>query len=117
MFRQQPTGTMAAYAHVHEYSDNAEIAEGHQHTMRGVTGPAVPLPDGSHYHLMRGLTSYQELHYHCFCVKTSPAIPVANGLHVHMYRGETTLDHGHIHVFDRATLAAPSLGPMAGPAV
>lgn len=105
------------YRHVHEYSDSTEVADAHQHVMRGVTGPAIPLPNGSHYHVMRGLTSWQDLHYHCYCVNTSAAIPATNGLHIHVYEGQTTLNDGHVHPFNKTTLSVPVAEAIVGPPV
>ena len=33
------------------------INDGHQHEIRGVTGPAIPLPEGGHYHKFHGVTT------------------------------------------------------------
>jgi|GEM_PF-6296260 len=122
MYGQYPLGNVTSmqaevYRHVHEYSDNTELADNHIHTMRGVTGPAISMPNGSHYHCMRGITSWWVDHYHCYCDNTGPAIPAANGLHVHVYTGQTTLNRGHVHPYNRTTLSVPSITPMAGPAV
>lgn len=122
MNEQFPYGNMGSmqaevYRHVHEYSDITEIADGHLHAMRGVTGPAIPLPNGSHYHCMRGITSWMDQHYHCYCVNTGPAIACSNGLHAHVYTGQTTFNSGHLHDFNRTTLSVPSMEPMTGPAV
>jgi hypothetical protein len=97
------------YRHVHDYSDETEDANGHDHMMRGVTGPLIPMPNGSHYHCMRGITSWQDSHYHCYCVNTGPAIPASNGLHVHVYQGQTTFNLGHLHLFNKSTLSVPTM--------
>lgn len=120
MNEQFPYGNMTsmqaeAYRHVHEYSDNSETADSHQHALRGVTGPAIPTPNGSHYHCMRGISSWypETAHYHCYCVNTGPAIPASNGLHVHVYQGQTTFNKGHLHDFNRTTLSVPTTGSLA----
>lgn len=122
MYEQFPYGDVTSmqaevYRHVHEYSDQTEATDAHQHNMRGVTGPAIPMPNGSHYHCMRGITSWDDDHYHCYCVNTGPAVAAGNGLHVHVYQGQTTFNRGHVHPFNKTTLAVSISGPMVGPAV
>lgn len=116
MYEQFPFGNVTSmqaetYRHVHEYSDNTELGQNHLHAMRGVTGPAISTANGSHYHCMRGLTSWWNDHYHTYCVNTSTAIPTDNGLHVHVYTGQTTFNMGHLHDYNKSTLAVAITAP------
>ena len=49
------------------------INDGHRHEIRGVTGPAIPWPDGGHYHQFYGVTTVNGRHPHS-----------------HQYRGNTS---------------------------
>lgn len=51
------------------------INEGHRHEIRGVTGPAIPLSSGGHYHNFQGVTSVDGAHPHThkYSGKTSPS--------------------------------------------
>ncbi|WP_248928517.1 YmaF family protein [Paenibacillus hamazuiensis] len=42
--------------HVHFYRGFSELERGHAHRFYGYTGPAIPLPDGTHYHELSGQT-------------------------------------------------------------
>ncbi|MCZ8512275.1 YmaF family protein [Paenibacillus filicis] len=46
----------ATDGHIHRYQGLTYIADRHFHRLIGNSGPAIPLPDGSHYHLIDGLT-------------------------------------------------------------
>ncbi|WP_231633345.1 YmaF family protein [Numidum massiliense] len=48
-----PTGV----PHVHKFEGTTTFDDGHKHNYAGVTGPAIPLPDGSHYHILEGETT------------------------------------------------------------
>lgn len=44
---------------------------GHWHWIDITTGPAVPLPDGSHVHYFAGVTSVDDAHSHSFAGATA----------------------------------------------
>ncbi|WP_245920922.1 YmaF family protein [Melghirimyces profundicolus] len=43
--------------HVHEYRGTTTFDDGHVHHFHGITGPPIPLPNGSHYHEIQGTTT------------------------------------------------------------
>lgn len=43
--------------HVHGYFAVTSFDDGHSHTIRGTTGPSIPLPCGGHYHYFEGYTT------------------------------------------------------------
>lgn len=59
--------------HTHRYFMYTTVSDGHVHEMIGMTGPAIYLPNGSHYHEFQGETRVAGL---------TP--------HSHMYRGVTS---------------------------
>jgi hypothetical protein len=66
-----PTGV----PHKHKYFTVTFMNNGHKHEIRGVTGPAVPLPNGGHFHHFQGVTSVNGSHPHSheYSGKTSPS--------------------------------------------
>ena len=100
--------------HTHEYEGSVKIAEKqedpHNHRFAGVTGQAIPLPNGNHLHKLEGNTDFYENHFHMVIDKTGPAIPVGNGRHVHFASGQTTVVDGHSHEFQFATLIDNPIG-------
>ncbi|MFC0214089.1 YmaF family protein [Paenibacillus chartarius] len=44
--------------HFHYFQGITEAAAGHTHRYYDRTGPAIPLPDGSHYHTVSDVTYY-----------------------------------------------------------
>ncbi|RYL94293.1 hypothetical protein EWI07_05550 [Sporolactobacillus sp. THM7-4] len=60
--------------HTHRYFTFTSFDDGHRHEIRGVTGPAVPLPDGGHYHEFSGTTTVNGAtpHSHKYAGNTSP---------------------------------------------
>ncbi len=100
-------------SHTHEYLGSVKIAEKedpHNHRFAGVTGEAIPLPNGSHYHEFENKTDFYEDHFHLMCTKTGPAIPVGNDRHVHCVKGTTSLEDNHRHDFQFATLIEDPIG-------
>lgn len=53
-----PVGGSSYDEHVHYYRGFTEITLGHAHRFYDYTGPAIPLPDGTHYHVLEGETYY-----------------------------------------------------------
>ncbi|SFT09266.1 YmaF family protein [Paenibacillus sp. BC26] len=66
-----PTGV----PHVHSYNTVTFVSQGHTHTLQGTTGPAVPLPNGGHYHQFEGFTTVD-----------------GRNPHSHGYNGQTGVD-------------------------
>ncbi|WP_141603913.1 YmaF family protein [Terrilactibacillus laevilacticus] len=60
--------------HVHQISGITSFDAGHNHRISGVTGPAIPIPNGGHYHEFRGVTSVNGVHPHThrYSGRTSP---------------------------------------------
>ncbi|RCW42272.1 YmaF family protein [Paenibacillus prosopidis] len=58
--------------HVHRYCTFTSVDNEHRHLIKGVTGPAIPLRGGGHFHCFEG------------CTTVSGAIP-----HTHEYSGKT----------------------------
>ncbi|MBP1155915.1 MULTISPECIES: YmaF family protein [unclassified Paenibacillus] len=50
-----PVNGSATDRHVHTYQGHTAMAAGHFHRFLSTTGPAIPLPDGSHYHVIDGV--------------------------------------------------------------
>jgi len=100
--------------HDHEYEGSVKIAEArtdpHNHRFAGVTGEAVPLPGGSHFHKLENRTDFYEDHFHHMADRTGPAIPVGDGRHVHFVCGATDVEDGHRHEFEFATLIDDPIG-------
>ncbi len=100
--------------HTHEYLGSTKIAEKkedpHNHRFAGVTGEAIPLPNGNHFHELENKTDFYEDHFHLMCNKTGPAIPVGNDRHVHFVKGATTVNDNHCHEFQFSTLIENPIG-------
>ncbi len=100
--------------HTHEYLGSVKIAEReedpHNHRFAGVTGQAIKLKHGSHFHKLAGNTDFFEDHFHIVADRTSPAIYVGDGRHVHFVEGHTTVSDGHRHRFIFATLIDNPIG-------
>ncbi|KAI4452904.1 metalloprotease m41 ftsh [Holotrichia oblita] len=100
--------------HTHEYLGSVKIAEAtedpHNHRFAGVTGQAIPLSGGSHYHRLEDKTDFYEDHFHIVCDKTGPAIFVGNGKHIHFVEGNTTTNDQHHHQYQFATLIDNPIG-------
>ncbi|WP_338450288.1 YmaF family protein [Niallia oryzisoli] len=64
-----PTGVQ----HTHQYFIFTAIADGHIHQIRGMTGPAIPLSGGGHYHEFSGVTTVDGVapHSHRYSGRTS----------------------------------------------
>lgn len=94
-------------SHTHEYLGSVKIADKedpHNHRFAGVTGEAIPMPGGNHYHELENRTDYYEDHFHMMCNKTGPGIPVGNDRHVHCVKGATSVDDNHCHDYIFVTL-------------
>ena len=100
--------------HTHEYLGSVKIAEAqedpHNHRLACVTGQAILLTDGNHYHELADNTDFYENHFHRVMAKTGLNIPVGNDRHVHFVTGNTTVNDGHRHEFQFATLIDNPIG-------
>lgn len=92
--------------HVHAFTLISDTVLGHAHLMTGVSGDALPTPDGSHYHQITGRTDWKETHYHGYCPNSGPAIRISDTAHVHEFTGMTLMVAGHQHSFRATTLEA-----------
>lgn len=100
-------------SHTHEYLGSVKLAERedpHNHRFCGVTGEAIPLPNGNHCHELETKTDFYEDHFHLLCTKTGPAIPVGNDRHIHYVKGVTSVEENHRHEFQFATLIEDPIG-------
>jgi hypothetical protein len=99
--------------HNHEYTGSVRLAESddlHNHRFCGVTGEAIPMPNGNHCHELETRTDFYEDHFHMVCMKTGPGIPVGNDRHVHYVKGATTVEDNHCHEYQFATLIENPIG-------
>ncbi len=100
--------------HTHEYLGSVRIAEReedpHNHRFAGVTGQAIHLRHGDHYHKLEDNTDFYEDHFHIIADRTGPAICVGEDRHVHFVYGKTTRNDGHRHEFIFATLIENPIG-------
>jgi len=101
-------------AHVHEVSGSADISRAgatagagapHNHRCAGVTGAAIELTDGGHFHRMTAGTDSRDGHWHTLAVKTGRDIDAGGGKHVHPVCGQTSSAAGHRHCVSFATHA------------
>lgn len=69
-----PTGV----PHVHRYFTNAAVVNGHSHVIRGVTGQAIPIMGGGHYHLFEGFTTVDGVRPHSHSYRGSTGNEVSS---------------------------------------
>jgi len=102
--------------HDHEFEGSVKIAQAnqdpHNHRFAGVTGEAIPIQNGSHFHMLSTNTDFYEDHFHMVVDRTGPAIQVGDGRHVHFASGQTTVNDGHRHEFMFATLIEDPIGDI-----
>ncbi|WP_081754773.1 YmaF family protein [Paenibacillus durus] len=85
--------------HVHPFSGETSINDGHCHEYVGCTGPA---PTGvPHVHKYHTVTSVNQNHTHLIHGVTGPAIDLPGGGHYHKFEGCTTINgrHPHLHAY------------------
>jgi hypothetical protein len=60
--------------HTHRYFTSTSVDDRHRHQIRGITGLAIPLPNGGHYHEFSGVTTVEGTrpHRHRYSGRTSP---------------------------------------------
>lgn len=85
-----PVNGSSTDGHVHTFAVVTSMADGHHHHIEGITGPAIPMPDGSHYHEVLGETKNRP-----FIHKGGYHIPVSYPIHYHVYKGRTGVGIGY----------------------
>lgn len=100
--------TCRELVHVHIYQTITQVADGHNHSILGVSAPAR-MTNGTHVHCLKGRTSFVEGHWHAYDVYTGPAVSMGDGTHIHYYNGTTSEVEDHEHDFSGATNVAPDI--------
>ncbi|MDF9408925.1 YmaF family protein [Pelotomaculum isophthalicicum JI] len=59
------------FRHIHGILINTDLFEGHQHEIVIETGPAIPLDDEKHVHLIKGITKLNDEHSHSIFFATT----------------------------------------------
>ncbi|GFZ95463.1 hypothetical protein GCM10008018_47360 [Paenibacillus marchantiophytorum] len=79
--------------HVHQYQGITGIRYGHYHNFYGITGPAIALQDGTHFHLLDGIVELN-----AFNTSRSGALVLSakndgliRELHQHNYSGYSSI--------------------------
>ncbi|MEF3301669.1 YmaF family protein [Paenibacillus sp. GYB003] len=94
-FFTYPVNGTATDGHTHDYQGVSRVAnygtQSHFHRIVGETGPAVPLPDGSHYHLVEGSLNDEPFQFEGGSYKTVLTIP----RHPHSFSGPTGTGIGY----------------------
>ncbi|PYI55000.1 YmaF family protein [Paenibacillus flagellatus] len=80
-----PVNGSARDGHVHDFQGHTFLDRDHFHRFYGKTGPALPLPDGSHYHDIRIEVDDEPFQFQGGSYKTVLTIP----RHVHTFGGAT----------------------------
>lgn len=81
----------AADRHVHTYQGHSSVSSGHFHRFFGTTGPAIPLPNGSHYHDVDGALDDEPFEFKGGFYVTVTRIK----RHTHGYKGFTGTGLGY----------------------
>lgn len=93
-FFTYPINGDATDGHVHDYQGTSRVADyrgiPHFHRLLGVTGPAIALPDGSHYHRISDNLNDEPFQLEGGSYLTVQTIP----RHVHAYSGTTSAPLG-----------------------
>jgi hypothetical protein len=79
------------------------------HRFAGVSGEAIPLPNGNHVHKLTLRTDFYEEHFHEICGVSGEAIRVGDR-HVHFVKAFTSVNDGHCHKFRVAALINNPIG-------
>jgi hypothetical protein len=83
--------------HVHQYQGITGIRYGHYHNFYGTSGPAIPLPDGSHIHSLQGiveLNAYNTSRGGAL-IHSAKMEGVIRELHQHTYSDYSTIGFGY----------------------
>ena len=86
--------------HVHQYSTETTINDGHSHLVQGTTSAANNMMDHVHYY--EGTTTFVG-HVHQFSGTTGPPVYMTDGTHFHEFSGTTTFNDGHVHSYSGFT--------------
>ncbi|HET7627104.1 MAG TPA: YmaF family protein [Bacillales bacterium] len=75
-YRARTETAPSGVPHNHRYYTITSINDGHEHQIQGVTGPAIPLQGGGHYHEFRGVTTISGAnpHRHSYSGRTGNEI-------------------------------------------
>lgn len=79
--------------HVHRFHGVTRLCrrcDRHVHLVSGFTGPAIPLPDGSHYHEIKAKTGSAPILPYAGVYQLMDSIPS----HVHSFTGRTSRETG-----------------------
>lgn len=86
--------------HVHQYSMETTINDGHSHLAQGTTTAANNTID--HFHCYEGKTCFVG-HVHQFFGTTGSPVYMADRTHFHEFSGTTIFDDGHVHYYSGLT--------------
>lgn len=89
------------HEHVHAHTGISSCNMAHCHRHLGIT--STPINDKGemqHYHLIRGLTTYDHGHFHTYNAATGLAIPLPQGYHTHFMCFSTSFNDGHDHTVE-----------------
>ena len=87
--------------HVHTFQGESELSRGHFHRFYGTTGPAIPLPNGAHYHAISGrvfnnyLQSLNIILGGAAFTKGVQYSANSKDVHAHDYKGSTGVGIGY----------------------
>lgn len=94
---------MTDQQHVHNFSGETSLANGHLHRCHGTTFPVSGTdPDHKHYIWLKTTKDFH--HDHDILIETGPGLPVQGG-HIHRFSGVSTFTgkQFHAHQFENAT--------------
>ncbi|MFD0695045.1 YmaF family protein [Paenibacillus sp. GCM10027628] len=83
--------------HDHQYQGITGIKYGHYHIYRGTTGPAIPLQNGTHIHLLEGIVDNNAFNTSRggALVSSAKKEGLIRELHQHTYSGYSTIGFGY----------------------
>lgn len=84
-FYVYPANGDAYDGHQHNYQGHTMVNQGHFHRVIGTTGPAIPLPDGSHIHEVYDRVDDEPFSFRGGYYSTETGIP----RHEHTFEGPT----------------------------
>lgn len=94
-FFTYPVNGSGSDGHHHDFQGVTRMAaydgQIHFHRFYGITGPAIALPDGSHYHQINGEVNDEPFLFEGGSYKTVLSIP----RHTHLYSGATSSGLGY----------------------
>jgi len=87
--------------HIHHYSTETTINDGHSHTVQGETSQSYNMM--GHVHYYEGTSTFVDGHVHHFSGTTGPPVYLSDGTHYHEFAGTTSFDDGHVHYYSGFT--------------